>query len=122
MITINRDGDVSINFLDIMDNTSPEFKLNLIEVLACEDTIIKHVMDQVLHGYTENGYSGTVVVDNLRIGSELQKARDCVMKQGNKLLVVELKRLRRVLENRHKYQDEGWNQYHKLCEKQRTNY
>lgn len=116
MITpeINGDGEVCLNVLDIFDSTSDRFKLELMERLSCEDVIIKHVMDQVFNGETENGYSGSEVIDSQRIGSELQKARERIRQQGNNLLVKEINRLREQLENRHKYQDNGWNEYHKL--------
>ena len=112
--TINGDGEICIDVMDVFYNTSDNFKLELIERLSCEDVIIKHVMDQVLNGCTENGYSGSEVIDNLRLGSELQQARERIRQQGNNLLVKEINRLREVLENRSKYQDNGWNEYHKL--------
>lgn len=112
--TINGDGEVCINVLDVFDSTSDRFKLELMERLSCEDVIIKHVMDQVFNGATENGYSGSEVIDSQRVSSELQQARERIRQQGNNLLVKELNRLREQLENRRKYQDTGWNEYHKL--------
>lgn len=116
MITpeINGDGEVCLNVLDIFDSTSDRFKLELMERLSCEDVIIKHVIDQVFNGCTENGYSGSEVIDSQRVSSELQKARERIRQQGNNLLVKEINRLREQLENRCKYQDNGWNEYHKL--------
>ena len=116
MITpiINGHGEICIDVLDVFDNTSDSFKLELVERLSCEDVIIKHVIDQVLNGSTENGYSGSETIDWQQVNSELQQARERIRLQGNNLLVKELKRLREVLENRRKYQDNGWNEYNKL--------
>lgn len=116
MITpiINGHGEICIDVMDVFYNTSDEFKLELVERLSCEDVIIKHVIDQVLNGSTENGYSGSETIDWQRVNSELQQARERIRLQGNNLLVKELKRLREVLENRRKYQDNGWNEYNKL--------
>lgn len=98
--TINAKCEVILDVLYIFDNTSDDFKLELAERLSCEDAIIKHVMDQVFDGYTENGYSGSEVIDNLRLKSALQQDRERVRQQGNQLMFKELKRLREVLENR----------------------
>jgi hypothetical protein len=116
MITpeINGNGEICLNVLDIFYSTSDSFKLELVERLSCEDAVIKHVIDQVLNGCTENGYSGSEVIDSQRVSSELQQARERIRQQGNNLLVKELNRLREQLENRSKYQDSGWNEYHKL--------
>lgn len=115
--TINANGEIILDVLDIFDNTSDDFKLELAERLSCEDAIIKHVMDQVFDGYTENGYSGSEVIDNLRLKSALQQARERVRQQGNQLMLKELKRLREVLENRNRYAESGWKEYHKLYNK-----
>ena len=112
--TINGNGEICIDVMDVFYNTPDRFKLELVERLSCEDVIIKHVIDQVLNGCTENGYSGSEVIDNLRLNSELQQARERIRQQGNNILVKEINRLRGVLENRCKYQDKGWNEYHKL--------
>ena len=115
--TINGNGEICIDFLDVMYETSDNFKLELMERLSCEDVIIKHVMDQVFAGFTENGYSGTEVIDNHQVSSELQQARERIRNCGNQLLVKEVKRLRERLDNRQGYQDAGWKEYHKLYDK-----
>lgn len=115
--TINGDGEICINFLDVMYETSDQFKLELMERLSCEDVIIKHVMDQVFNGLTENGYSGSEGIDLHQISSELQQARERIRNCGNQLLVKEVKRLRERLDNRQGYQDAGWKEYHKLYDK-----
>lgn len=115
--TVNASGEILIDVLDVFYNTSDNFKLELAERLSCEDTIITHVMDQVFNGCTENGYSGSEVIDNLRVNSALQQARERIRLQGNQLLIKEIKRLREVLENRQSYQDNGWKEYHKLYDR-----
>lgn len=58
---IKLEGDyLSINILDVLHNLSAQQEQQLIEQLSCSDTVIKHVMDQVLTGSTGGGYSGLV--------------------------------------------------------------
>lgn len=50
---------IDINPYDIIhDLLSTDQKQDLIESLSCHDNIIKAVLEQVLDGYTENGFCG----------------------------------------------------------------
>lgn len=114
---LDKDDNLVIDLMFLFDNMSDESKLILAERLSCEDVIIKHVTDQIFDGLTENGYGGSELCDQQRLGTPLQDARERVRKEGNRLLVKELKRLREVLENRKGYMDAGWNKYHELYNK-----
>ena len=114
---LDKDDNLMIDLMFLFDNMSDENKLSLVERLSCEDVIIKHVTDQIFEGLTENGYGGSELCDQQRLGTPLQDARERVRKEGNRLLVKELSRLRRELENRRGYMDAGWNKYHELYNK-----
>lgn len=57
-ITYN-DGKLSIELTRLLEHIPTEDKLELIEELACEDDIIKHVADQIVEGFTENDNRGS---------------------------------------------------------------
>lgn len=114
---LDKDDNLVIDLVYLFDNMPDESKLALAERLSCEDAIIKHVTDQIFDGLTENGYGGSERCDQQHLGTPLQDARERVRKEGNRLLVKELKRLRRELENRNGYMDTGWNKYHELYNK-----
>lgn len=114
---LDKDGNLVIDLVYLFDNMSDECKLRIAERLSCEEVIIKHVTDQIFDGLTENGYCGGEVIDQQRLGTALQDARERIRKEGNRLLVEELSRLRRELENRRGYMDAGWNKYHELYNK-----
>lgn len=42
----------------MLEGIPAEAKLELMETLACDNVIIKHVVDQILEGWTENFYHG----------------------------------------------------------------
>lgn len=113
-IKTDENGNIVIDAFDLIESIPGELKVELIERLACEDEVIKHVMDQVMIGMTENGYSGTESMDELRVSSQLQQARESVRSNGNRLLMKEINRLREKVKNLNKYYDSGWNEYHKL--------
>lgn len=116
---VDKDDNLVIDLVYLFDNMSDECKLRIAESLSCEDVIIKHVTDQIFDGLTENGYCGGEILNQQRLGTALQNARERVRKEGNRLLVKELNRLRRELENRRGYMDAGWNKYHELYNKVR---
>ncbi len=107
-------GNIIIDPFDLIELVPSHLKIELIERLSCEDEVIKHVMDQVFVGLTENGYSGSESMDDLQTSTELQQARERIRLQGNRLLMKEINRLRKKVENLNQYFDAGWNEYHKL--------
>lgn len=114
---LDKDGNLVIDLVHLFDNMSDESKLRFEEQLSCDDVLIKHVTDQIFDGSTMNGYSGGERCDQQQLGTALQDARERVRKEGNRLLVKELNRLRKELENRGGYMDNGWNKYHELYNK-----
>lgn len=53
------DGKVIIDVNYLLDAMSDQAKLDLVERLATEDVVIKHVVDQIVEGLTENCYGGS---------------------------------------------------------------
>ena len=52
------DGQIQIDIYELLANTPKEQKAVMIEVMACDDDIIKHIVDQLLQGWTENDLAG----------------------------------------------------------------
>lgn len=108
MITINKDGKLEIDISELLDRLSEDKKLELIESLSCQDSIIKHVSDQILTGFTENCYSGGIdyAVEQT---SPLGKARQRVIELAPEVAQQEIDRLKRSAKNQEdqakKYQD-----------------
>lgn len=44
-LTVNALGEIIIDVAEVFDATNDNFKLELIERLSCEDTVITHVME-----------------------------------------------------------------------------
>ncbi len=52
------DGKLAVGLTDIFDEISDAHKCELVETLSCQCAVIKHVIDQVIEGWTEGGYHG----------------------------------------------------------------
>jgi hypothetical protein len=49
-------GRVSFDFHDLLSNFTGEARIQLIETLACDDEIFRHVSDQIIDRWTESSY------------------------------------------------------------------
>lgn len=103
----------TFNYLDMLDSLSDEQSIELAESLSCQDAVIKNVVDQIMHGCTENGYHGTISSSDLP-STELEKSQERIRKMGNRLLIKEIERLRRKIADKNSHYESGWNEYHKL--------
>lgn len=54
----NKDGKLEFELHSLLECAKDQTKIELIESLACDDAIIKHVVDQILDGWTENCFCG----------------------------------------------------------------
>ena len=52
-------GYLKVDIYDLCTGLPKEDKLKLVESLACDDDLIRHVSDQIVEGMTENGYYGS---------------------------------------------------------------
>jgi hypothetical protein len=108
-------GQLTIDISELLDSLSDEDKIELIETLACQDAIIKHVADQILTGWTENCYSGgtSYAVEG---HAPLDLARKRVIELAPEVAREEIERLKRFAKNQEedakKYMDKYFKLYH----------
>ena len=108
------DGKLSINIFHLIHELPESRHIELAESISCSNAVITHVMDQVLDGSTENGFSGSW---STSYTEPLQEYRMRIAKQSNdiaKKQIEELeKRLRSMKEERDKYSNMYFKLYHK---------
>jgi hypothetical protein len=106
-------GQLTIDISVLLDSLSPEDKIELIETLACQDTIIKHVSDQILTGWTENCYSGGTGY-SIEGHTPLDLARKSVIQLAPEVARQEIERLKRFAKNQEENADKYSSAYYKL--------
>jgi len=94
-----KNGNLQFDFFEALEHIPAEQKPALLETLACDDVIIKHVTDQILEGWTENclheaiscsaGYSPQTGLDYAR--REIAKRSSEIAKKEIEKLEKELK-------------------------------
>lgn len=80
----------------LLEAMTEDQKVELIESLSCHESVIKHVTDQLIHGCTENGHSGTKVFawdDDYAT----QRAKNEIAKASDKIAQDKIKELERYL-------------------------
>ncbi len=94
---------VKIDLSDIVRSCTREQLTDILQSLACTDEIIRHVIDQVMTGYTENGSHGAQSIpdecfDNgFGYGNALDEARKQLVKIANTTAATRVARLESFL-------------------------
>jgi hypothetical protein len=101
-IKFTKDGELAIDLHSLLNQVSGEDKIALIESLSCDEEIIKHVTDQILEGFTENGYFGSTGFGESEPRTALDRARREIAKGASELAKEEIG----AMENRVKSEKE----------------
>ena len=110
---INSKGKIEIDAQDIFDKLPKDSVLELIESLSCSEVVIKHVADQLLEGWTENGYSGSIC-NSLNPLTEINIARDKISKGAGDIAKNRILELELLVKQAEDLTNAGWDAYHKL--------
>jgi hypothetical protein len=87
-------GELHFNFHEMLSYIDPAHKLELVESLACDDDIIKHVADQIISRWTESCCSGSsFITASADGGTPLDKAWRAVAKASGEVAKREIERL-----------------------------
>lgn len=89
-------GSLVIDLHDFLSHVDKETKMDMVESLACDDDIIKHVADQILERWTENCFSGGSTYGG-DAWTPLDKAWREVAKRSGEVAKREIEKLERVL-------------------------
>ena len=109
-----KDGNLQLDLHDLLDSVKEEDLNEFLETVSCNDKVIKHVTEQILEQWTENGYSGASVAST---SSEphygLDKAWREVAKRSGEVAKLEIKKLEDALKRRNEEYFNLVNEYSK---------
>ncbi len=112
-------NDLTLNIVDILESLSGEQEKQLIEQLSCSDAIIEHVASQIVHGLTDEGYSGFIGSTMPQPSTPLGVAVRKVAMHAPELARKEIESLQRALARAEKSKSEYMNKYYALERKGR---
>ena len=105
------DGNLSVDMFHLLHKLPENRHVELVESLSCSNAVITHVMDQVLEGCTENGFSGSW---STSYSEPLQEYRMQIAKQSNDVARKQIEELQRRLEASEEQKNEYIDKYFKL--------
>jgi hypothetical protein len=107
-----KDGKLEIDLHSLLDSIPKEDLEEFFESVSCNDRVIQHVTDQIIHKWTENCYSGGSCVT---AGAEplwgLDKAWRRVAKHSGEVAKREIERLEDALRQKNKEYFDLLNEY-----------
>ena len=88
---------LEINLAGVIDELLSSGKnSDLLQSISCNDNVIQNVVDQIIHGMTTGGYSGSenIMSDSLM---PLQKARQEIALSSSQIANDEIDRLKKIV-------------------------
>ena len=83
---------------ELLELMSDNEKVELIESLSCHESVIKHVADQLIHGCTENGRSGSMTYGESPQTATQLAVRE-IIENVNSLAYQEIQRPERLVKS-----------------------
>lgn len=99
---------------ELIELMSEDDKINFMQSLSCHDSVITHVADQIIHGQTRDGYSGSETITKALPCTALQSARREIAINSSDISSSEIKSLQRQLAEVEKLKDEFMSKYYDL--------
>src|SRR3990167_7060633 len=100
-------GNMIFNIADLLDELTGDAHLELIESLSCQEAVIKHVSDQLITGYTENGWSGAKGCSETP-HTALDKAIRAIAENSGEIAKREIENLVSLIKSKEKFLSEAW--------------
>ena len=99
---------------ELIELINDDDKVDFMQSLACDDIIIKHVTDQLLHGCTEDGYYGSKGCNEAEPSTPLDIAKRVIAKSYSTFVSDEITSLESSLKRSNESKDEYMNKYYDL--------
>lgn len=99
---------------ELLELVHPDDMVDFTQSLSCRDEVVKHVADQIIHGFTEFGYHAGISQVESEPSTALQKAVREVSLKSSDIAKQEIESLQRALANAEKQKDEYMNKYYDL--------
>jgi hypothetical protein len=109
------EGKFVIDVEYLLDAMSDQDKLNLVERLSTEDVVIKHVVDQIVDGLTENCRGGSRLCGSaVEHFLPLDIAHRRIAEASSEIAEKEIDALKRELERKSKALDDAYRELEQI--------
>lgn len=88
-------GNIVIDLLDLLTNYNGKSKQEFLEIISCDDSVIKYVTQQIIDKWTESGFFGVISDGNYLSG--LDWAWREIAKHSSIIAKEEIEKLERLV-------------------------
>ncbi len=92
------DGRFTFSLVALLESMSLDEKIAAADSIACDEDIIKHVLDQIIVGWTENGSHGYRGLPELKPHYALEMVRRRIAEGASEVAKKEIDGLKKQLE------------------------
>jgi hypothetical protein len=115
-ITI-KDGAISINLHDLIEAASREDRMAIIQTLARQGDIITEVANQIIDGYTSEGWHGARGYGGDADATYgIDGARMRIAKASSEIAASEIEALKKKIDSERQSAQNAWAAYHRRSE------
>ncbi len=114
MKAVIENGKVVLDYCELFDEADGQELKLLVQSLACQDSIVQHVADQLLEGWTEDGYHGGRCGDATESHTPLNKARRRIALGAGKIAAETIEAQQRAIKQAKEQTDRLWDKIHTL--------
>ncbi len=112
-------GKVVLDYCELFNEADGRELQLLVQSLACQDDIVRHVTDQLLEGWTEDGYHGGKCGDASESHTPIDQARRRIALGAGQVAKETIEAQQRSLKDAAEANAEIWRKYHKLQDEAR---
>ena len=99
---------------ELLELIEDEDKIHFLQSLSCNESVLKHVADQIVHGRTEDGYHSSIGEAKSAPNTSLQRAVRQIAKNSSAIADEQIAELERKLKELEKSREEWRNKYYDI--------
>ena len=99
---------------ELLELIEEEDKIHFLQSLSCHESVFVHVADQIINGWTEDGYFSSIGEVQSTPNTSLQRAIRKIAKNSSAIADEQIAELERKLKELEKSNEEWRNKYYDL--------
>ena len=116
---IDDKGCISLDVVQLIQGLGRKHRAFIVQALACETEVMDEVMNQILDGYTTDGWYGPRGFGgNADATSGIDGARMRIAKGASDVAAKEIEALKAQIDREKELGRKGWDAYHELANRQ----
>jgi hypothetical protein len=114
-LELTSDGRFAFSLTEAIDDLSQSQRWEIVQTLACNQALFDEVVNQILDGYTSEGWYGPKGYGGKPDATHgIDGARMRIAKGASDVALAEIESLKRAIKSANDLGQKGWDAYHEL--------